>query len=79
MPDEISDEDRERLVDAKFTEYFERNWERKFASEFDKRVGEMVAAAKGKRPSEPGSPPVEQGSQRQQKRSSLFEKALGIG
>lgn len=80
MPDEISPEDRERLVEAKFGELFDRFWEKKFGEEFDKRVTEM-SKSRPKQPSAPGTPPAQQESQSQSsnRRYSLLDKALGLG
>ena len=75
MPDELSPEDRERLVDAKFGELFDRWWEKRFSEAFDKRVIEMQSAS--------GKPQSSQRSSAQQeyrpKRRSLLEEVLNIG
>jgi hypothetical protein len=77
MPDEISDEDRERLVQAKFSELFDHNWDRRFAEEFDKRVTEMSKSSKSAptKSNDKSDPPTE----KKVRRSSMLDKALGIG
>jgi len=80
MPDELSSEDRERLVKTKFSELFDENWNRKFAEEFDKRVTEMKDASP--KSSKSDAPPQPKPEEPSRKRRSLFdlslEQALGI-
>jgi hypothetical protein len=79
MSDEISSEDRERLVEAKFGELFDRFWEKKFGEEFDRRVTEMTKSRPRQTPSAPSSTePAPQQEQSKPRKYSLLDKALGI-
>lgn len=78
MPDEISPEDRERLAKAKYAEWFDECWSRKFGEAFDQRVTEMSEAI-GKPPTgevhaQKGAVSSEHPSSRG--RRSIFEKSL---
>jgi hypothetical protein len=79
MPDDISNEDRERLARAKFGEWFDEFFNEKFAEAFDKRVVDTHKAAGT---SAQPAPQQQQASHPAHTRRSLFdislEQALGI-
>lgn len=83
MPDELSQEDQDLLIDAKFGTYFDRWFEKRFGEAFDTRVTEMTKAGGGKRQASQQQQQSQQQSTQQQssnpRRASLFEKALGLG
>lgn len=88
MPDELSQEDQDLLIDAKFGTYFDRWFEKRFGEAFDTRVTEMTKASGSRTRSSSNNTSTTQQSNQQasqqqdpprQRRSSLFEKALGIG
>lgn len=81
MPDEIDPEDRDKLVDLKFGELFDKHWERKFGEEFDKRVTEMTKSRRSAPASSSHSTESEPAQPRQQggRKLSLLDKALGFG
>jgi hypothetical protein len=78
VPDEIDPEDRDKLVDLKFGELFDRHWERKFGEEFDKRVNEMTKTRKPQASQQ--QPEGQQEPQRtgKQRKYSLLDKAIGL-
>lgn len=80
MPDELSTEDRDRLVKTKFSELFDENWDKRFQEAFDRRVKELYEASGKPDPADRPAPP--RPPERSQKRRSLFdvslEQALGI-
>lgn len=76
VPDELSPEDRERLVKTKFRELFDECFKDTFGEAFDNRVKEAYSA------SNKPAPQQQQQQQQQPARAtkySLLDKALGIG
>jgi hypothetical protein len=80
VPDELSSEDRERLVKTKFSELFDENWDKRFQEAFDRRVKELYDASGKPEPTDHPTP--QRAPDRPQRRRSLFdvslEQALGI-
>lgn len=83
MMSDVSPEDRERLVDIRFGELFDRHMDRRFAEVFDQRLMEWADLAGGSGQSQPPRatynrplPPTSGEQQPRQKRRSLFEISL---
>lgn len=81
---EYSPEDKERLVNIRFMELFDSNFERRFKEAFDQRLMEFAELTGGTQQQQPPRathhqplPPQQQQPAQQGRRRSAFDIALG--